>query len=106
MVYMKYSWLVLIAVGFFLSMDCYATINIFRIPSTSYDSIYLNPASSELNKQLGKLFLAKNKLNPETFTLDNGLQFKILRNGVGAKPTLFDSISVNYIGRSLSGSIF
>lgn len=66
------------------------------------------------NKALGDAFLATNKLAAGiqmlSVTLPNGqsseLQYLVLTNGTGAKPTTSDKVSVNYRGTLLDGTEF
>jgi FKBP-type peptidyl-prolyl cis-trans isomerase FklB len=58
------------------------------------------------NKLTGDAFLATNKNNPGVITLPDGLQYKILTAGTGAKPAADATVSVNYRGTSLDGIEF
>jgi FKBP-type peptidyl-prolyl cis-trans isomerase len=58
----------------------------------------LSKVSSEDNKRKGEAFLAKNKTMKGVITLPSGLQYKILKNGKGAKPTEADTVQVHYRG--------
>lgn len=51
-------------------------------------------------------FLAQNKLKPGVVTLSDGLQYKILEKGSGPRPTLTDTVTVDYAGRLPDGSEF
>jgi FKBP-type peptidyl-prolyl cis-trans isomerase FklB len=62
--------------------------------------------AGEANKKEGDEFLAANKLKDGVVTLPSGLQFKILTEGTGAKPTASDSVVCNYRGTLISGSEF
>lgn len=61
---------------------------------------------AEKNHQLGNAFLAANKDRPGVVTTSSGLQYKILTAGKGSKPTINDTVSVEYEGRLLNGNIF
>ena len=54
----------------------------------------------------GTDFLAKNKTQPGVVTLADGLQYKVLTAGDGAKPGLNDQVTVNYEGRLVDGTVF
>jgi FKBP-type peptidyl-prolyl cis-trans isomerase len=54
----------------------------------------------------GNNFLAKNKLRKEVKTTASGLQYEVLREGNGAKPTTKDSVTVHYKGTLLNGTPF
>lgn len=59
-----------------------------------------------LNKATGQSFLAENKAKPGVTTLASGLQYRVIQAGSGQKPTLDDTVSVNYRGRSVDGNEF
>ena len=46
----------------------------------------------------GQQFLAKNKLRPGVKTTASGLQYEVLREGTGIKPSATDSVTCNYKG--------
>ncbi|MFT4093817.1 MAG: FKBP-type peptidyl-prolyl cis-trans isomerase [Niabella sp.] len=48
--------------------------------------------------EAGQAFLAKNKTRPEIKTTASGLQYEILKEGTGVKPTAADTVVCNYIG--------
>jgi FKBP-type peptidyl-prolyl cis-trans isomerase FklB len=52
----------------------------------------------EGNKQAGQQFLAANKNKDGVVTLPSGLQYKVLKEGAGSKPTTSDSVTCNYRG--------
>ncbi len=54
----------------------------------------------------GEEFLAANKSKEGVVTLPSGLQYKILKEGVGPKPTANDTVSCNYRGTLLNGKEF
>jgi FKBP-type peptidyl-prolyl cis-trans isomerase FklB len=58
------------------------------------------------NKAAGQALLDTNKAKPGVVTLDSGLQYRIIQKGFGRKPTLVDTVSVNYRGRSADGKEF
>lgn len=60
----------------------------------------------ELNQELGDLFMAKNKLKPGIVTTQTGLQYYVIRNGMGGPPSLNDSITVYYKGQFINGKTF
>jgi len=57
-------------------------------------------------RKQGEDFLAANKSKEGVVTLPSGLQYKILKEGVGPKPTANDTVSCNYRGTLLSGKEF
>jgi FKBP-type peptidyl-prolyl cis-trans isomerase FklB len=54
----------------------------------------------------GEKFLADNKSKEGVVTLPSGLQYKILKQGTGEKPTLEDTVVCNYKGTLLNGTEF
>jgi FKBP-type peptidyl-prolyl cis-trans isomerase len=60
----------------------------------------------EVNKKEGEAFLAANKTKEGVVTLPSGLQYKILKEGTGPKPTATDSVVCNYKGTLLNNTEF
>lgn len=60
----------------------------------------------EANKKEGDAFLAANKTKQGVVTLPSGLQYKILKEGSGPKPTATDSVVCNYKGTLINGTEF
>ncbi len=54
----------------------------------------------------GRKFLAQNKLKPGVITTASGLQYEVLKQGTGIKPTLLDTFVAHYRGTLLDGTIF
>jgi FKBP-type peptidyl-prolyl cis-trans isomerase FklB len=63
-------------------------------------------AAGEASKKEGAAFLAANKSKDGVVTLPSGLQYKILTQGTGPKPTASDSVVCNYRGTLINGSEF
>jgi FKBP-type peptidyl-prolyl cis-trans isomerase len=62
--------------------------------------------AAENNKKQGVAFLEANKTKEGVVTLPSGLQYKILQEGTGAKPTVTDSVVCNYRGTLLDNTEF
>ena len=62
--------------------------------------------AGEPNKKAGEEFLTANKAKEGVVALPSGLQYKILKEGTGAKPTAGDSVVCNYKGTLLDGTEF
>ncbi|OLB33348.1 MAG: hypothetical protein DMG41_31540 [Acidobacteria bacterium] len=62
--------------------------------------------AAETNKKEGDAFLAANKSKDGIVALPSGLQYKILQEGTGAKPTAADTVTVNYRGTLINGTEF
>lgn len=58
------------------------------------------------NKSEGDKYLAANKAKEGVETLPNGLQYKVIKNGDGAKPKDGDVVTVEYTGRFIDGNVF
>ena len=58
------------------------------------------------NKKEGDAFLAVNKTKEGVVTLPDGLQYKILKEGAGAKPSATDSVVCNYKGTLIDNTEF
>jgi len=58
------------------------------------------------NRKKEEAFLAENKGKEGVRTLPSGLQYKVLKEGDGKKPTAYDSVTVNYRGTLLNGTEF
>jgi FKBP-type peptidyl-prolyl cis-trans isomerase FklB len=63
-------------------------------------------AAGEANKKSGEAFLAANKGKDGVVTLPSGLQYKVLTQGTGPKPTASDSVVCNYRGTLIDGTEF
>jgi FKBP-type peptidyl-prolyl cis-trans isomerase FklB len=61
---------------------------------------------AETNLKDGEAFLAANKTKEGVVALASGLQYKILTQGTGPKPTLKDTVVCNYRGAFLNGKEF
>ena len=61
---------------------------------------------AETNKKEGDAFLAANKVKDGVVALPSGLQYKILQEGTGPKPTAADTVTVNYRGTLINGTEF
>lgn len=62
--------------------------------------------AGEKNKSEGEAFLAANKDKEGVVSLPSGLQYKILTEGTGPKPTAEDSVVCNYRGTLIDGKEF
>jgi FKBP-type peptidyl-prolyl cis-trans isomerase FklB len=58
------------------------------------------------NRREGETFLASNKTKEGVVALPSGLQYKILAQGTGPKPTANDTVTCNYRGTLLDGKEF
>ena len=58
------------------------------------------------NLKAGEDFLAANKDKQGVVTLPSGLQYEIMTEGAGAKPTAFNTVTCHYHGMLLDGTVF
>jgi FKBP-type peptidyl-prolyl cis-trans isomerase FklB len=63
-------------------------------------------AAIQQAKEAGTAFLAANKTKEGVVTLPSGLQYKILKEGTGPRPTLTDTVVCNYRGTLVNGTEF
>lgn len=61
---------------------------------------------AQQSKEEGEKFLAENKTKDGVFTTESGLQYKVEKEGTGAKPTVSDQVKVHYTGTLLDGTKF
>ena len=58
------------------------------------------------NKKDGEAFLAANKKKDGIKTTASGLQYKVIKEGTGKKPSAKDTVTVNYRGTMIDGTEF
>jgi len=58
------------------------------------------------NKEAGEKFLADNAKKDEVTVTASGLQYEVLSEGDGAKPSATDQVTVHYHGTLTNGTIF
>ncbi len=58
------------------------------------------------NLKEGQDFLAANKAKEDVVELPSGLQYQILKEGDGEKPTAFNTVTCHYHGTMIDGSVF
>lgn len=58
------------------------------------------------NLEDGRAFLEKNGKRPEVKTTASGLQYEVIKEGKGARPTANDRVKVHYHGTLIDGSVF
>lgn len=84
-------------------------------PAISYDEakqvineffMNLQKQKLELNKKAGEEFLSINKGKAGVVTLPSGLQYQVLQNGTGAKPSAADKVRCHYHGTLINGTVF
>jgi FKBP-type peptidyl-prolyl cis-trans isomerase FklB len=65
-----------------------------------------NAKLAEGAKQRGADFLAQNAKQPGVVTLPSGVQYKIVTEGSGPKPTASSTVTTHYRGTLLNGKVF
>lgn len=61
---------------------------------------------ADANEKAGQNFLAANKTKEGVVTLPSGLEYKVLTQGTGPKPTATDTVVCNYRGTLIDGKEF
>lgn len=65
-----------------------------------------NQSLADQNKMQGETFLKTNKVKPGVISLPDGLQYKVISEGNGPKPTETDLVTVDYAGTLIDGTEF
>jgi FKBP-type peptidyl-prolyl cis-trans isomerase len=63
-------------------------------------------ADESLNAGANAAFLAANRTKAGVITRPSGLQYRILHSGFGKRPGPSDTVSLNYTGRLINGTVF
>jgi len=61
---------------------------------------------SDKNKKEGEEFLAANKKKPGVVTTPSGLQYQVIKEGTGKTPKVTDTVTTNYEGTLIDGTVF
>ncbi|WP_372753527.1 FKBP-type peptidyl-prolyl cis-trans isomerase [Mariniflexile sp.] len=61
---------------------------------------------AEKGKVIGEKFLEENKSKEGVKVTESGLQYKVLKEGTGAKPTAESTVKVHYHGTLTDGTVF
>ncbi len=80
------------------SKDAQATIQSFMMNREK--------KKADANVEKGKQFLADNAKKDGVKSTVSGLQYQVIKEGAGAKPTATDKVSVHYHGTLTDGTIF
>ena len=82
--------------------------NVYAADTQSIQTNTGNQMQSSIDKEkaAGQAFLSANKSKPGVVTLPDGLQYKIIKEGTGAKPKINDVVTVHYAGTLIDGSEF
>ena len=63
-------------------------------------------AQGKVHKEAGEKYLAENGKKDGVVTLPSGLQYQVLREGNGRKPSAKDSVKCHYEGFLIDGTVF
>jgi FKBP-type peptidyl-prolyl cis-trans isomerase FklB len=63
-------------------------------------------AQLEAEKEAGRRFLEANKQKTGVMETPSGLQYKVITESIGKKPTATDTVEVHYHGKLLDGTVF
>ncbi len=85
--------------------DMRATLNMYQMELRD-KHMQAMKAQGEINKKEGDAFLAENKKKEGIAALPSGLQYKILKAGVGKKPKDTDTVECRYRGTLINGTEF
>lgn len=66
----------------------------------------VSAAEGSKNQKAGDDFLAANKAKQGVVTLPSGLQYEIIKEGTGPKPTVEDQVKCHYHGTTIDGKVF
>lgn len=61
---------------------------------------------AEANAKAGETFLTENGKRAEVNVLPSGLQYEVLTEGDGPRPTADDQVEVHYTGKLIDGTVF
>lgn len=63
-------------------------------------------AMADVNAKAGEKFLMENGARAEVKTTPSGLQYEVIKQGDGPKPTSADTVVVHYTGKLIDGTVF
>ncbi|OFX33437.1 MAG: peptidylprolyl isomerase [Bacteroidetes bacterium GWF2_42_66] len=66
----------------------------------------ISKQEAQKNLEAGKAFLETNKAKQGVVTLPSGLQYEVLKEGNGPKPTAEDKVKCHYHGTTIDGKVF
>jgi len=66
----------------------------------------MNKEKSEANLKAGQEFLAQNKTRPGVTETSSGLQYEVITEGTGDKPSASSKVTCHYHGTLTDGTIF
>jgi FKBP-type peptidyl-prolyl cis-trans isomerase len=97
---MKFSTVVILGLGLFCA-TAYGVNQQNQQTTASQTEMKAKKAQDK-----GAIFLEENKKKPGVVTLADGLQYKIITQGKGPKPTGKSQVKVHYLGTLIDGTEF
>ncbi len=85
--------------------DAQETMSAFKNEMAAKQQAAMKKVAEE-NKTQEEAFLRENKKKAGVHTLESGLEYKVIKEGTGSKPTLYDKVTVNYRGTLIDGTEF
>lgn len=82
-----------------------ATLNAFLIKKQQ-EVMAAEQKKGEANIKAGEAYLTENGKRPGVITTETGLQYEVLQEGTGPKPTIEDVVKVHYSGKTIDGNEF
>ena len=81
--------------------ECQQVLNDYFSNIQEEETRKMNAAKKE-----GEDFLSKNGKRPEVKTTASGLQYEVIKEGTGKRPTVNDIVKVHYHGTLIDGTVF
>jgi len=81
--------------------ECQQVLNDYFSNIQEEETRKMNAAKKE-----GEDFLSKNGKRPEVKTTASGLQYEVIKEGTGERPTVNDIVKVHYHGTLIDGTVF
>lgn len=81
--------------------ECQQVLNDYFSNIQEEETRKMNAAKKE-----GEDFLSKNGKRPEVKTTASGLQYEVIKEGTGKRPTVNDVVKVHYHGTLIDGTVF
>lgn len=95
--------------AFSKSLNADSTILLDTETAQKYFENYIEVEQKKANEKMkaeGEKFLEENKQNDSIRVTASGLQYQVITEGNGKKPTATDHVKVHYIGKTLDGKVF
>ena len=81
--------------------ECQQVLNDYFSNIQEEETRKMNAAKKE-----GEDFLSENSKRPEVKTTASGLQYEVIKEGTGKRPTVNDVVKVHYHGTLIDGTVF